>query len=412
VTPWLRIYSPAGVLLDSSFSTVGAEVLTTAGVSGTFLVVAGDTTASFSGSGAYRLTLAKTGSPVVVSPGDEGGPLTNGLMHTGTLDVGDLDAWTVAAIAGERIAVRMGEVTDGSTLTPWLRIYSPAGVLLGSSFSAVAAEVAITATLSGTFLVVAGDTTASYSGSGAYRLTLAKTGTWVGVSPGDEGGPLPNGVTTGVIDVGDLDVWMLFVNAGDQIVVTMDEVASGGPLTPWLRIYSPSGLLVGSNFGTATAQVPVTATTSGIFLVMAGDITASFSGSGAYGMTTSGATGSPPPILDVDASITATKYDALTDGLLVIRHLFGLTGSSLTTGALGGTATRTDPAAVKTYLDAVRPALDIDGNATVDASTDGVLILRYLFGLRGDSLIAGAFDPLAPRATAPAIEAYIQTLMP
>jgi hypothetical protein len=129
-------------------------------------------------------------------------------------------------------------------------------------------------------------------------------------------------------------------------------------------------------------------------------------------MTTSGATGSPPPILDVDASITATQYDALTDGLLAIRYLFDLAGALLTTGALGGTATRTDPAAVKNYLDAVRPALDIDGNATVDASTDGVLILRYLFGLRGDSLIAGAFDPLAPRATAPAIEAYIQTLMP
>ena len=52
----------------------------------------------------------------------------------------------------------------------------------------------------------------------------------------------------------------------------------------------------------------------------------------------------PVATLDVDASISSTKYDALTDGLLIIRYLFGLTGSSLTTGALGGTATRTDPA--------------------------------------------------------------------
>jgi hypothetical protein len=41
-----------------------------------------------------------------------------------------------------------------------------------------------------------------------------------------------------------------------------------------------------------------------------------------------------------------------------------------------------------------------------------VLILRYLFGLRGDPLVAGALGPLPARATAPAIEAYLQTLMP
>ncbi|MEO8134495.1 MAG: hypothetical protein ABI831_11005 [Betaproteobacteria bacterium] len=122
---------------------------------------------------------------------------------------------------------------------------------------------------------------------------------------------------------------------------------------------------------------------------------------------------SPIATLDVDQSITASKYDALTDGLLVLRYLFGLTGSSLTNGALGGTATRTDPAVIKTYLDGIRTSsLDIDGNGTVDALTDGLLVLRYLFGLRGSALIAGAFDPTGSRTTAAAIEAYIQSLMP
>jgi len=119
-----------------------------------------------------------------------------------------------------------------------------------------------------------------------------------------------------------------------------------------------------------------------------------------------------PPVLDVDASLTNTKYDALTDGLLVIRYLFGLTGTSLTTGVLGSTATRTDPAAIKAYLDGIRSVLDIDDNGTANALTDGLLIVRYLFGLRGTSLIAGAVDPLATRKTAQEIEAYIQTLIP
>ena len=117
-------------------------------------------------------------------------------------------------------------------------------------------------------------------------------------------------------------------------------------------------------------------------------------------------------VLDIDASGAPSKYDALTDGLLTLRYLFGLSGSSLTSGALGGTATRADPVTIKTYLDSIRPMLDIDGNGTSDALTDGLLVIRYLFGLRGASLTAGAIGPNAMRNTAPLIEAYLQSLMP
>jgi hypothetical protein len=117
--------------------------------------------------------------------------------------------------------------------------------------------------------------------------------------------------------------------------------------------------------------------------------------------------------LNLDASTDPSKkYDARTDGMVVLRYLFGLTGTSLTAGALDATATRTDPAAIKSYLDAMRPALDVDGNGTADPLTDGMLIFRYLYGLRGSALIAGAVGSLATRPTAAAIETYLQTLMP
>ena len=120
-----------------------------------------------------------------------------------------------------------------------------------------------------------------------------------------------------------------------------------------------------------------------------------------------------PVTLDVDGSGASTKYDVATDGLLILRYLFGVTGTALTTNALGATATRTDPAALKTFLDGIRTALDIDGNGQVDALTDGVLIRRYLSGLRGSALIAGGVvDPLGTRSTAAAIETYLQSLMP
>ena len=122
-----------------------------------------------------------------------------------------------------------------------------------------------------------------------------------------------------------------------------------------------------------------------------------------------------PPVtavLDVDDSAPSTKYDALTDGLITIRYLFGLTGAALTNGALGGTAKRTDPTVIKNYLDTVRPQLDIDGNNVADALTDGLLIIRYLFGLRGNALINNAFDPMGSRTTALLIEQQIQLLTP
>ncbi len=117
------------------------------------------------------------------------------------------------------------------------------------------------------------------------------------------------------------------------------------------------------------------------------------------------------PNLNIDGSNAGAKYDALTDGLLIFRYLYGLTGPSLTNGAIGTTASRA-PSEIKIYLDSIRNALDVDDNGDPDENTDGLLIIRYLFGLRGNSLIAGAVDPRGNRKTALEIESYIQSLMP
>ena len=55
---------------------------------------------------------------------------------------------------------------------------------------------------------------------------------------------------------------------------------------------------------------------------------------------------------------------------------------------------------------------DIDGSGDIDALTDGLLTLRYLFGLQGDTLINGVVAGDATRTTAEEIEAHLETLMP
>jgi LasA protease len=52
-------------------------------------------------------------------------------------------------------------------------------------------------------------------------------------------------------------------------------------------------------------------------------------------------------------------------------------------------------------------AFDIDGNGSVSAATDGVLLLRYLLGLRGTALTNGAVGAGATRATANLLEPFI-----
>jgi uncharacterized repeat protein (TIGR02543 family) len=112
--------------------------------------------------------------------------------------------------------------------------------------------------------------------------------------------------------------------------------------------------------------------------------------------------------LDIDGN---GSYDALTDGLIAMRYLFGLSGPALVTGAIGAGASRTTPEEVTDHLNALGGALDIDGNGHPDALTDGLLIIRYLFGLRGNTLTQNAIGPGASRAPAD-IETYLAGLTP
>ena len=57
-------------------------------------------------------------------------------------------------------------------------------------------------------------------------------------------------------------------------------------------------------------------------------------------------------------------------------------------------------------------SLDIDGDGKAAPLTDGLLVIRYLFGFRGDSLISGAVAAGATRTTAEEIEPVIEALIP
>ena len=113
--------------------------------------------------------------------------------------------------------------------------------------------------------------------------------------------------------------------------------------------------------------------------------------------------------INVDESL---KAQPLTDGLLVIRHLFGFSGDSLTSGAVSSDASRDSSDTIASYLTDADSQLDIDGDGESKPLTDGLLLIRYLFGFSGDSLISGAVGTGATRDTAETVEAYIKERVP
>jgi hypothetical protein len=117
-----------------------------------------------------------------------------------------------------------------------------------------------------------------------------------------------------------------------------------------------------------------------------------------------------PPLatLDVDGN---GVIDALTDGLLCLRHRFGFSGASLITGAVSATCTRCAAGDITAYLDGLGLTLDIDNNGALEPLTDGLLILRYTFGFTGTTLTNGAVaGNCVTRCDPASILAYLQTL--
>ena len=115
------------------------------------------------------------------------------------------------------------------------------------------------------------------------------------------------------------------------------------------------------------------------------------------------------PSLDVDLNGQA---DALSDGIVIIRHLFGFTGNALVDGAVDPQGQRTDPAAIQNYLNSIQSALDVDLNQQADALSDGIVIIRNLFGFTGTALTDGAIDPDGSRTDPAAIAAFLDNLNP
>jgi hypothetical protein len=111
---------------------------------------------------------------------------------------------------------------------------------------------------------------------------------------------------------------------------------------------------------------------------------------------------------DFDGSCHA---DALTDGLILLRYGFDLHGENLISGVMHPDSTMT-AAEVEAKIENAISIIDIDMDGEFGALTDGLLVLRYLFDLSGQNLIDGVISTTATRTSIEEITQHLERHMP
>ncbi len=119
----------------------------------------------------------------------------------------------------------------------------------------------------------------------------------------------------------------------------------------------------------------------------------------------------PDFILDIDDD---GEISTDTDGQLILRYLFGLRGDALVSGVVDlVNGTRVDSQDIVDYLDSAQNTmLDIDGNGQLNPMTDGLLALRFMSGATGNNLVAGVVDTQGLRTTGFQVNQFFQTFLP
>jgi hypothetical protein len=274
--PRILVFGPNGALIALDWDYADAYVSFRATLSGKYFALIGSYDEGETGT--YRLRYIKAPGALTVPGGDEGGALTNGGNHNGTTEIGDEDAWTVYANAGDFVGLRCGELSGTTYYYPYIRVFGPNGAPIASDWDYSDAIINFNATISGTYTVVVG--TYDEGETGTYCLRIIRVPGTIIIPPGDEGGALTNGLAfTGTTLIGDEDPWTFNAWAGDTVTLRCLETSGTSYYYPRISVYGPTGTLVASDWDYSEAYVQFQTTVSGKYTVVVGSYDEGESGS-------------------------------------------------------------------------------------------------------------------------------------
>ncbi len=281
--PELRLYNSLGQEVASNWGATATDLAVTLPVGGIYTVVVKEASSDVPSTGAYNLYFANTGQANSVPTGDEGGTLINGGIHSGDIDLGDVDHWTFDAETGETVLIQAGETADHGNFDVELRLYDSQGGFVASNWGTTGTDLTAVIHNGGTHTVIVKEASSDVPATGSYNLYFANTGKAFTVPGGDDGGGIASGTTeTGVIDHADIDSWSFNVAAGDQIDLTLTETVDDGGFDPLMRLYDPQGRLVASDSGSVTASISATASYGGQYHVAVREASSDVPSTGSY----------------------------------------------------------------------------------------------------------------------------------
>ena len=305
------------------------------------------------------------------------------------------------AANGNFVVAWQSQLQDGAGWGVFARSFSSAGAPLTGELQVNTYTVndqqnpSVAVSASGQFVVVWQSLLQDANGQGVFARRFSSSGA-----------ALANEFQISAYTIGSERNPSVAVDADGEFIVAWDD---GIATNVFARRFSSDGVPLTGNFlvntYTPSYQIfpSVAASASGDFVV-AWEDQSGHDGDNLGVFAQRFAASAASATLDIDGNGT---LDPLTDGLLELRGLFGFTGATLTTGAVGAMCTRCDATAISSYILTIVPLLDIDGNGSTDPLTDGLLALRFLFGFTGANLITGAVGGGCTRCDAPSIEAYL-----
>jgi len=119
-----------------------------------------------------------------------------------------------------------------------------------------------------------------------------------------------------------------------------------------------------------------------------------------------------PTTVVTSAHWTSTTVRGSPSSAYTVSFLRGITNTAGKTAPLAVRLVRSGNAPSGGFDSRHIGAIDVDGDGKADPLTDGVLIVRYLFGLRGTALIDHAVAAGAQRTTAEQIESFLRSVLP
>ena len=159
-TPELLLFGPAGQRFGGNFGGGIAFHSMQAPVSGVYIAVATDNNRS--GGGGFELHYVR-------APGaSEGGALVMGGRRSGNIGSGDLDSFSLAALAGDTLHLRLTDAAGSFNFSPEMRLYAPDGRWLSTQWGNDLAALDLTLPATGVYTLAVLDQ--SHAGSGDYTL--------------------------------------------------------------------------------------------------------------------------------------------------------------------------------------------------------------------------------------------------